>query len=88
MLNPGTEEAQIMRSKGLDTLKAGDLISLRLPGAGGYGDPGERDRAALLRDVRDGKVSLEAAAEAYQVEVTEEDLAGLEAGETAEGGAP
>lgn len=88
VLNPGTEEARIMRSKGLDTLKAGDLISLRLPGAGGYGNPVERDRTALLRDVRDGKVSLEAAVDAYQVEVTEEDLAGLEAGDTAEGGAP
>ncbi|MFQ5859020.1 MAG: hypothetical protein ACE5LU_25755 [Anaerolineae bacterium] len=44
-----------------------DVVSLRLPGAGGYGDPLERGPALVLRDVRDGKVSLEAARRDYGV---------------------
>jgi N-methylhydantoinase B len=51
---------------------------LRLPGAGGYGDPGERDRDRLLRDVRDGKVSVESAKRDYGVEVTQEMLSDLD----------
>ncbi|HEX9921824.1 MAG TPA: hydantoinase B/oxoprolinase family protein [Anaerolineae bacterium] len=67
VLNPDTAEAQVLKSKGLDYLKAGDLVSLRLPGAGGYGDPLARDRVALLADVRDGKVSLDSARDDYGV---------------------
>jgi N-methylhydantoinase B/oxoprolinase/acetone carboxylase alpha subunit len=58
----------------LDYLNAGDMVSLRLPGAGGYGSPLERDRAALLADVRDGKVSLDSAHEDYGVVVDPETL--------------
>ena len=43
------------------------MVSLRLPGAGGYGDPLERDLDLLLQDVRDGKVSLDSAREDYKV---------------------
>jgi N-methylhydantoinase B len=35
------------------------------PGGGGWGDPKQRDRAAVERDVRDGVVSAEAAREVY-----------------------
>lgn len=77
VLNPGTPEARVAKSKGLDRLKANDLVSLRLPGAGGYGDPRARDRQALLRDIRDGKVTLEGARRDYGVEVTPEELANL-----------
>ena len=67
ILNPGTPGERRLKSKGLDTLQAGDLVSLRLPGAGGYGDPRERDLAALERDLRDGKVSIAAAESRYGV---------------------
>ncbi|MDQ7779137.1 MAG: hydantoinase B/oxoprolinase family protein [Planctomycetota bacterium] len=63
-LNPDTPDKRRMKSKGLDTLKKGDVVSLHLPGAGGYGDPAERDPAALERDIRDGKVTA-AGAEQY-----------------------
>jgi N-methylhydantoinase B len=78
VLNPGTAEEKVMKSKGLDRLKAGDVVSLRLPGAGGYGHPSERRSEALLRDVRDGKVSLGSAKTDYGVEITEDMLAKLE----------
>ncbi len=78
VLNPGTSKEQVVKSKGLDHLNAGDVVSLRLPGAGGYGDPEGRDQNVLLRDVRDGKVSRESARRDYGVEVTDEMLANLE----------
>jgi N-methylhydantoinase B len=53
------------KAKGLNVLKPGDVVSLRTPGAGGYGDPKERDRDAVRRDVEDGKVSPERAREEY-----------------------
>jgi N-methylhydantoinase B len=68
-LNPETNHARPLRSKGLDTLEAGDLVRLRLPGAGGYGDPRERDLDALDRDLIDGKVTPDAAEANYAVVV-------------------
>ena len=38
-----------------------------LPGGGGYGDPFERDPNAVLEDVLNGYVSIEAAAREYGV---------------------
>jgi N-methylhydantoinase B len=73
-LNPGTPEKRKLKSKGLDTLQAGDLVSLRLPGAGGYGDPVERDPAAIERDLLDGKVSIANAESAYAVTVDHQTL--------------
>ena len=69
ILNPDTPDEKPLKSKGMDKLKKGDLVSLRLPGAGGYGDPRDRDPEAIRRDVRDGKVSPEKAKEEYGVEV-------------------
>jgi N-methylhydantoinase B len=69
VLNPDTPEAKDMKSKGLDRLQAGDVVSLRLPGAGGYGSPQHRERRRLLQDVRDGKVTLDGARRDYGVEV-------------------
>ena len=39
------------------------------PGGGGFGDPLDRDPARVLRDVRDGVVSVEAARRFYGVVV-------------------
>ena len=72
ILNPDTPNEQPLKSKGLDHLNKGDVVSLRLPGAGGYGDPTERDPALVLRDVRDGKVSLVVARRDYGVVIDPE----------------
>lgn len=71
ILNPGTPGEKPLKSKGLDKLKKGDLVSLRMPGAGGYGDPLERDPARVEADVQDGKVSVAAARREYGVIVDE-----------------
>jgi len=38
-------------------LQPGDVLHHRMAGGGGYGDPAERDEEAVLRDLRDGKVT-------------------------------
>lgn len=70
VLNP-EGEAQLLHSKEIKPLRRGDVLSIQLSGGGGFGNPRERDPAAVLRDVADGYVSLEAAREIYGVEVPE-----------------
>lgn len=67
ILNPGTPGERLLKSKGLDTLVAGDLVRIELPGAGGYGDPRRRAFEAIDRDLQDGKVSPEGAEHDYTV---------------------
>jgi N-methylhydantoinase B len=45
--------------------KAGDVVSLKMPGGGGYGDPSTRNRALIEADLRDGYVTPEAARRHY-----------------------
>ena len=53
-------------------VEPGDLITHEPPGGGGYGNPLERDPAAVLNDVHHGYVSRGAAREAYGVAITED----------------
>jgi N-methylhydantoinase B len=46
-------------------LEAGDLVDLRLPGGGGWGDPRQRDRAAVVADLEDGLISEDFALREY-----------------------
>ena len=48
-------------------LVAGDVISVRSCGGGGYGPPEERDPARVLRDVLEDKVSVRRARDEYRV---------------------
>jgi len=54
-------------SKGAFAAPAGSIVDMRTPGSGGFGPPGERDRAAIARDLRDGYVSAEGARRDYGV---------------------
>jgi len=49
------------------TLKPGQVVTLRLPGGGGFYSPLERDPTLVLEDVRQGFVSPDAARERYGV---------------------
>jgi N-methylhydantoinase B len=46
-------------------LKAGDWLEVITPGAGGYGPPRERDRAALARDLAEGVIDTATASDIY-----------------------
>ncbi len=54
-------------SKGEQTIPAGDVLSFETPGGAGYGDPLEREPAAVARDVRLGLVSENSARQDYGV---------------------
>jgi N-methylhydantoinase B len=54
----GTQgEVQVVPSKIVTTLRAGDRVTMETAGGGGYGDPREREPARLEADLSDGKVS-------------------------------
>ena len=46
-------------------MKAGERFLLQSAGGGGYGDPRQRDRAAIARDIAEGYVTSEAAVRDY-----------------------
>jgi N-methylhydantoinase B len=48
-------------------IRAGTLVRVETTGGGGWGDPLEREPEMVALDVRDGKVSAQAAREAYGV---------------------
>ncbi|HJU48147.1 MAG TPA: hydantoinase B/oxoprolinase family protein, partial [Gaiellaceae bacterium] len=58
-------------SKTTVDLVPGDVISIRTCGGGGYGPPEERAPELVLRDVLEGKVSVERARDVYRVAVAE-----------------
>ena len=64
----GTDGAErLLPSKFLLTIRRGEQFRLVLAGGGGYGDPCERDPEQVLEDVRQGKVTVAHAHEAYGV---------------------
>jgi N-methylhydantoinase B len=54
-----------LRTKGFQVIPGGDRLILLLPGGGGMGDPKERDREAIARDVADGLITRERAKADY-----------------------
>jgi N-methylhydantoinase B len=63
LIRDGKEED--LGSKEVRRLRRGDILSFRLAGAGGYGDPRKRDPGAVRRDVANGYVSRDKALELY-----------------------
>ena len=61
-------------AKATVTLEAGDVVSYRTCGGGGYGPPETRDPERVLRDVLEDKVSVERARVVYRVAVTGREL--------------
>jgi N-methylhydantoinase B len=52
------------------TMQAGDRLTFSTAGGGGWGDPGQRDRAEIEADVRQGYISPDAARRDYGYEGT------------------
>jgi N-methylhydantoinase B len=67
---PGVVGTVLLNGRELDRFppirfRAGDVLELRLPGAGGFGPPAEREPERVARDVALGYLSAEAAVAAY-----------------------
>ena len=58
--------------KSTHKLDSGTTVSIRTPGAGGYGDPSDRSKAAIEQDLRSEKVSIEQARESYGDTIVDE----------------
>ena len=69
VINPGPDEERV-HGKQSREFTYGDVVSFQQPGAGGYGDPLERDPRRVLEDVLDDYVSVEAARREYGVVIT------------------
>jgi N-methylhydantoinase B len=74
-------EERRLGSKTTVDLVPGDVISVRSCGGGGYGPPEEREPERVLRDVLEGKVSLDRARDIYRVSIVDRrlDMAATEA---------
>jgi N-methylhydantoinase B len=68
VLNPGTE-CESRQGGGYNRLEAGEVLLNNTGGGGGYGHPFDREPERVARDVRNGFVSVEAAAAVYGVSV-------------------
>ncbi|MGH7278051.1 MAG: hydantoinase B/oxoprolinase family protein, partial [Candidatus Rokuibacteriota bacterium] len=67
VINPDGGAPEPVHGKQSREFTYGDVISFQQSGAGGYGDPLERDPARVLDDVLDDYVSVEAARRDYGV---------------------
>jgi N-methylhydantoinase B len=68
--NPGTDKAEALHSKSAGlVMQAGECVRVETLGGGGYGPPAERPLELLAADLRQGKVSREAAERDYGVEM-------------------
>ncbi len=79
VINPGEPSERKVGGKASLDLEYGDVVSFRLSGAGGYGDPTERDPEAVARDVRLGLVTTEAARDRYSVVIGADEILDIEA---------
>jgi N-methylhydantoinase B len=67
LIYPGTERELHLGKRSDIAIAPGDRAIMRPAGGGGYGDPLDRDTAAVQADVRGGYVSVESAREIYGV---------------------
>ncbi|MEP7207307.1 MAG: hydantoinase B/oxoprolinase family protein [Casimicrobiaceae bacterium] len=59
---------QVIDSKLVTTMNSGDRLIVETAGGGGYGEPQTRSRGEVAADVRNGKISAEAARVSYHLQ--------------------
>lgn len=72
VLAPGTENEQELSKLKMLPVEKNTVISFRTPSGGGWGNPIERDSAAVLKDVIEGLVDTEHAKSEYGVVIAED----------------
>lgn len=81
IVNRGRPDERRLGKIDVLTINAGDTVTFLTPGAGGWGDPAQRTTDAVLHDLRNGFVTVEAAARDYGVVMRGSEL-DIEATET------
>ena len=64
ILDPEGENRDLPSKCTIEVPKGG-CVRVETPGGGGFGDPRTRDRDAVRRDLRDGKIGAQAARQLY-----------------------
>ncbi|MEM9354656.1 MAG: hydantoinase B/oxoprolinase family protein [Pseudomonadota bacterium] len=62
-------DGSTLQGKGRQKIPDGSRIVLQLPGGGGYGEPSERSRESIVRDLEAGYISEEQAYSDYKLDV-------------------
>ena len=74
LLNPDSDSPSVPPGKFMMNLKKGESFRAQLAGAGGWGNPFERDPAFVLDDVLNEKVSLGCALKQYGVAIDDANM--------------
>ena len=69
LLNPGAETERLLKAMDTTTIKQGEIVRFVCPGAGGWGDPLERDPLAVAADVREGRLTPAYVREHYSLAI-------------------
>jgi N-methylhydantoinase B len=64
----GLTERLPFGAKGGVIMKKGDVLVLQTPGGGGYGNPEERDRELVLKDIVNEIITLDEAKRDYNID--------------------
>lgn len=64
-------DGTVINDKGIYEIPAGERLILQTPGGGGFGDPANRDRAAVERDLSHGLITADEAKTIYQLDETQ-----------------
>lgn len=72
VLNPGTPDERQLPKINVLTPKPGDIVSIRSPGGGGWGDALQRPPSLVLQEVEAGLLSVGQAQERYGVVIRED----------------
>ena len=77
------DDGEPMRVKGKQFVPHGKRVVMAFPGGAGYGDPSERDKSLVMRDLARGYISQEVAARDYGLSAAEIEgvLAGVARGD-------
>ncbi len=83
ILNLGTPHERRLNGKVANvSLEPGDIVSFITPGSGGFGEPLQRQPAAVLDDVLDHKIYPDDAAAVYGVALTDDSVRQVDAQKT------
>lgn len=70
IINPGMKDERILPSGKVSEIRlnTGDILSAQTPGSGGYGHPQLRNKEKIMNDIKNEKISLQAAEKEYDIQ--------------------